>query len=101
MVNGNYVKVNRKFIWSNGYFAFDGCHKFHLLEDDDDVKAAMIYGYRLYPDIELQKIFENSTCSLKYICNWKNTKRYVEPFDKAMWTSVKAPQKDIDKKLQN
>lgn len=95
MVNGEYVKVNGRHIWSNGYFAYDGCHKIYILESEKDVKQAMKYGYRLYPVMELQKTYEDS-CPLKFIENLNFDKQYVKQGQNARWTTVKAPKKDID-----
>ena len=44
MAGGKYVKVNGQFIESIGYFAFDGCHKFYMIEDKDDLENPMLKG---------------------------------------------------------
>lgn len=97
MLNGNYIKVNGEFINSIGYFAFDGCHKFYMIEDDDDLKLVMSCGYELHPDTELKKLYEKSSCGLKFIENVKCSKYYVEQFERAKWSEVKAPENDINR----
>ena len=38
------MKINGKEILGKE-FAFDGCHKIYIIEDDDDKKMAIEYGY--------------------------------------------------------
>jgi len=54
-------------------FAYDGCHKIYLIEDDNDKKEAFQHGYDesdIYPISEIQTKFENS-CPLRFISTWK------------------------------
>ena len=94
LINGNFLKVNGKHIMSNGYFAYDGCHKIYILEDKKDIATAMAYGFRLYPTIELQKTYKCS-CPLKFIANMKFDKTYVGQGCKARWSEVKATENEI------
>lgn len=94
LINGKFLKVNGKHIMSNGYFAYDGCHKIYILEDKNDIATAMEYGFRLYPTLELKSTFEKS-CELKFIHNMKLNKTYVKQFSDAKWSEAKATEKEI------
>lgn len=61
-------------------FAYDGCHKIYILEDKNDIKEAESYGYKIY-DIALLYVTYESSCSLKFISNWKLDKQYVKQFE--------------------
>lgn len=50
-------------------FAFDGCHKIYLIENEDNLKNAIDGGYNTYPIEDLQEKFEHS-CGLKFINTW-------------------------------
>lgn len=50
-------------------FAFDGCHKIYLIENEDNLKDAIKWGYSIYPIEDLQEKFEHS-CVLKFINTW-------------------------------
>ena len=95
LIDGKFLKVNGKHIMSNGYFAYDGCHKIYILEDKTDIETAMEYGFRLYPTLELQKTYRCS-CPLKFIANMKFDKTYVGQGCKARWSEVKATKKEIE-----
>jgi len=60
-------------------FAYDGCHKIYIIEDEEDKKEA-IDGYTILPISLLKKTYENS-CSLRFIHNWKLNKTYVLQFE--------------------
>ena len=94
LIDGKFLKVNGKHIMSNGYFAYDGCHKIYILEDKNDIAMAMEYGFRLYPTFELKSTFENS-CALKFIHNMKLDKTYVGQGCKARWSEVKATENEV------
>ena len=63
-------------------FAYDGCHKIYIIEDNEDKEKAEEYGYTIYP-IELLEEKYNDSCELVFISNWKLTKYYIEQFEKA------------------
>lgn len=63
-------------------FAFDGCHKIYIIEDEIDRKEAEEYDYEIFDLKELKDKYENS-CSLKFISNWKLDKQYVRQFEDA------------------
>ena len=73
-------------------FAYDGCHKIYILEDEQDKKEAMEYEYEIYGIEEIKKKY-NESCSFKFINNWKSDKRYVLQFEDAIF------EKEIDKEL--
>ena len=62
-------------------FAYDGCHKIYLLEDEEDLKHANEIGYTILPITKLKETYENS-CSLRFINNWKLTKVYAKQCSK-------------------
>lgn len=100
LIGGKFLKVNGKFIWSCGYFAYNGCHKIYVLEDKADVELALEYGYRLYPIEEIQHTYETS-CPLKFIENIKLNKYYVPQAEVAHWTEVKATKKEVEYYIKN
>lgn len=63
-------------------FAFDGCHKIYIIEDEIDRKEAEEYDYQIFDLKEIQEKYENS-CDLKFISNWKLDKRYVKQLEDA------------------
>ena len=50
-------------------FAFDGCHKIYLLENEAEEANARELGYNIYPIHELRQAYEDS-CGLRFISNW-------------------------------
>ena len=75
------MKINGVDVLGNR-FAFDGCHKIYIIEDDNDYNEAVSYGYNIHNINELEHIYRHGTCDLVFISNWKLTKRYVEQFEK-------------------
>lgn len=63
-------------------FAYDGCHKIYLLEDQTDVDEARRTGYTICQISELEELWEGS-CSLRFISNWALTVHYVAQFEDA------------------
>ena len=62
-------------------FAYDGCHKIYLIEDETDLNEAK-RGYSILPISKLKKTF-NDSCGLQFISNWKLDKSFVEQFEDA------------------
>lgn len=62
-------------------FAYDGCHKLYLIEDDEDYQEAKL-GYDIIPIAYIRHKW-NESCGLQFISNWKLTQRYVEQFEEA------------------
>lgn len=58
-------------------FAYDGCHKMYIIEDEQDLKEAEEMGYTILPIEELENTY-NSSCPLRFIHNWKLTKTFIE-----------------------
>lgn len=66
-------------------FAYDGCHKIYIIEDNEDIEKAKSYGYNendIFDIKEIENIYNNS-CSLRFIENWKSNKTYVAQFENA------------------
>lgn len=66
------------------YFAYDGCHKIYLIASSSDKKEALETGYCILPISELEDTYADS-CGLKFISNWKLTKRYAPQFETAIF----------------
>ena len=86
------MKVNGKTITAKR-FAFDGCHKIYLLEDDDQENHAREIGYDIRPIAELKNAYDGS-CGLRFISSWGlgtgNWVSYVGQFEKAAFKGVKS-----------
>lgn len=67
--------INGIEVVSNGYFAYDGCHKIYILENEKDLKESI--GYKIYPIKDLEEIYYNS-CDLRFISSWALDKTYIE-----------------------
>lgn len=63
-------------------FAYDGCHKIYIIEDEVDEKKALELGYDIFIMDELEDAWNNS-CELRFISNWKLNKDYVKQFENA------------------
>jgi len=50
-------------------FAFEGCHKFYLIENDAERKSALELDYDIYPIEKLPELFQGS-CPLRFIHPW-------------------------------
>lgn len=77
------IKVNNQEI-KGKEFAYDGCHKIYIIENDDDREKALEYGYSLYPIEELRQAF-NDSCDLRFISNWSLGESYVAQFEDAIF----------------
>ena len=82
-LKGQHVYVNGKPI-EGTKFAFDGCHKFYIIEDERDEAEAIQLGYDLYCICKLEEYYNNS-CSLRFINNWKLDKTYALQCEKAIF----------------
>ena len=63
-------------------FAYDGCHKIYIIEDEQDKQEAIKLNYKLYHIEELPQTYNNS-CSLRFINNWKLDKTFCGQFETA------------------
>lgn len=77
------MKINNKEVIGDK-FAYDGCHKIYIIEDEKDRKDAEEYDYQIFDLKDIQNVYENS-CELKFISNWKLDKRYVNQFEDAIF----------------
>lgn len=78
------MKINGKQVIGNK-FAYDGCHKIYILEDKEDIEDIKNKGYNendIFDIKDIEKIY-NSSCSLRFIYNWKLTKTYVSQCENA------------------
>ena len=78
------MKINGKQVIGNK-FAYDGCHKIYILEDKEDIEDMKNKGYNendIHDIKDIEKIYKSS-CSLRFIENWKLTKTYVSQFENA------------------
>lgn len=84
-LTGNWLQLNNT-MTINGkettakHFAYDGCHKIYLLEDQNDKGEARSDGYEIRPIEQIEKVFHNS-CGLQFIDNWKLNKCFVSQFE--------------------
>lgn len=63
-------------------FAYDGCHKIYIIEDDEDLKKANELEYLIKNIEDLEDIY-NESCELRFIRNWKLNILYAPQFEKA------------------
>ena len=78
------MKINGKTVKTNGFFAYEGCHKIYICEDNDDIKMMKGWGYEILPIISLREVYESS-CSLKFIDNAKLTTVYAPQCEDAIF----------------
>lgn len=75
-------EINNYDISNINEFAYDGCHKIYLIEDEEDKKQAIETEYMIMKIEDLPRIWAES-CSLRFINNGKLTRQYVGQFEKA------------------
>lgn len=73
------LKINGKEVITNGAYAFDNCHKFYILEDDQQKMQALDFGYEIYPIQDLVTDLKNS-CPLRFINSFDLTQIYLPQF---------------------
>ncbi|NBW21396.1 MAG: hypothetical protein EBR82_76905, partial [Caulobacteraceae bacterium] len=66
------------------HFAYEGCHKIYLIENQNDFEDARSSGYSIYPICQLEQTYEDS-CDLRFISNWGLSKQYVRQFQPAIF----------------
>lgn len=89
--------INGKRIDAYG-FAFDGCHKFYLIENDDQAKMLDGYGYRLYLIEGLPRAWADS-CPLRFIEKADFSETVVGQCEPAVfegWNIDKGLQQELD-----
>ena len=77
------MKINGIKVETNGCFAYDGCHKIYILEDDNDLEEAReMFDIKHIQD--LPSTYYNS-CPLRFINNWKLDKTYAPQCEDAIF----------------
>ena len=71
------MKCNGKIIHGKD-FVFDGCHKFYVLENEEQKQEARHDGFEIYSIEDLPIMYENS-CPLRFISYWDVSKPYICP----------------------
>ena len=79
------MKINGKETLAK-QFAYDGCHKIYLIENEQQLQEARWNEYSIYPISKLKQTFEDS-CELRFISDWGLSKHYVNQFEDAVFTS--------------
>ena len=83
-------------------FAFDGCHKIYLLENEKDCEKMHDYGYDLYLIEGLPQAWADS-CPLRFIESADLTTTYVRQFEPAFfegWNIDPQLQAELDEMAQ-
>ena len=75
------MKINDQKITAKT-FAYDGCHKIYLLENDEQVCEAKALGYNTLPIAEIEQAYEDS-CGLRFIQYWSLDRECVPQFEDA------------------
>lgn len=70
------MKINGQTVNGNK-FAYDGCHKIYIIEDEQDEIDARDLGYDIYSILD----YYNSSCPLRFISNWKLNKHFVLQYE--------------------
>ena len=73
-INGQKLESNDNLI------AYDGCHKFYVLENYEEGKQAINQGWNILTFDHFIKEWPNSCC-LRFLRNWNLTKCYVKQFE--------------------
>lgn len=84
-MNNTPIAINGTAIISNGYFAYDGCHKIYITENEDEAKQAMDMNYVLIP-IELIEDYYKKSCPLKFIHPFNLIGDYCQQGEEAVFT---------------
>lgn len=66
-------------------FAYDGCHKIYIIEQEKDLNEAISYGYEIHDIEEIEEIYKNSCC-FRFIDSWDLTKFYAKQGHMAKFT---------------
>lgn len=78
------MKINGKETLAK-HFAYDGCHKIYLIENEQQWEEARSNEYSIYPVAQLEQTFVDS-CELRFISDWGLSKHYVNQFEQAVFT---------------
>lgn len=77
------LKINGKEVKTNGAYAFDNCHKFYILENDNEKFKALEYGYEICPVQHLVTDLKHS-CPLRFISSFNLTANYLLQGEKSV-----------------
>lgn len=91
------LRINGQLITAIG-FAFDGCHKFYLLENDADCKKMVGLDYNIYLIEGLPEAWVGS-CPLRFIDSADLKKCYVHQGEPAYfegWNIPESLQRELD-----
>lgn len=75
------MKINNVEVIGNR-FAYDGCHKIYVIENQEDERKSRECGYEILDISQLIKTYKDS-CEFRFIRNWKLDKLYVAQFENA------------------
>lgn len=67
-------------------FAWDGCHKIFVIENEDEAKEARGLDYDIYPLEMLEDIYDRS-CEYRFIMSWDCKLIYAEQCHNARFES--------------
>jgi hypothetical protein len=81
------ITINEKPVAAT-HFAYDGCHKIYLLEDEADKAAAKRAKYDLLPIKSLPKTYMVS-CACRFISNWKLNTHFAAQFEEVCFGGAK------------
>jgi hypothetical protein len=75
-MNNTPIAINGTAIISNGYFAYDGCHKIYICETDEEMREAeQELGYKIFPLDQIETKYKASCC-IKFIHPYDVEKEY-------------------------
>ena len=77
------MKINGQEIIADK-FAYDGCHKIYIIEDEEDLEMAKEYEYEIHDIKELEDIYIQS-CELRFIDNWKLDKCFASQYERVVF----------------
>lgn len=94
IINGKEVKGK--------YFAYDGCHKIFILENENQVISARGLRYEIYHIKEIEEIWGIS-CPLRFINSYDLQETYVKQFEDSeplfSWKEAEVDYKEVYNKL--
>jgi uncharacterized ParB-like nuclease family protein len=86
MNNQTPIAINGITIKSNGYFAYDGCHKIYICETDEEMREAeQELGYEIFPLNQIEAKYKDSCC-LKFIDPFNLIGEYCPQGEEAVFT---------------
>lgn len=80
------LEINGKTVIGE-HFAYEGCHKIYICENQEDIEKAKEIGYTILDISEIEDVYNNS-CGLRFIRNWALTEIYVPQFKNAEFNWV-------------